>query len=76
MKINNIFKILLFYILIPTSAFGREPYSFITGAGNNYASARTAASKIAISQGMRIIGQNYYQDKDGNWTVTLKVKSQ
>ena len=47
----------------------------ISGNGNNYSSARTAASKIAMSQGMKIIGQNYYQDNSGNWTVTLKVKS-
>lgn len=75
MKINYIFKITLFYFLLSINSWANEPYSFISSSGNNYSSARTAASKIAISQGMKIIGQNYYQDKSGNWNVTLKVKS-
>ena len=75
MKINYTFKIILFYFLFSINSLAGEQFSFISGNGNNYSSARTAASKIAMSQGMKIIGQNYYQDNSGNWTVTLKVKS-
>jgi len=76
MKINYIFKIILFYFLLKINLFaGERPYSFISGNGKNYSEARTAVSKIAMSQGMKIIGQNYYQDSNGNWTVTIKVRS-
>jgi hypothetical protein len=48
--------------------------SFISGSGKNYSTARNTASKVVFSQGMKIIGQNHSIDKDGNWTVTLRVR--
>jgi len=76
MKINYIFRIILFYFLLKINLFaGEQPCSFISASGKNYTEARTAVSKIAMSQGMKIIGQNYYRDNNGNWTVTIKVRT-
>jgi hypothetical protein len=64
--------IILITISLASLSFGND--SFITGAGQTYGQARNSASKIAYSQGLRIIGQNHHKDDNGNWTVVLKVR--
>lgn len=71
---NQITKITLFYFLFLINCFGEEPFSFINGTGKTFGSARSSASKVAISQGMKIIGQDYYKDNNGNYNIVLKVK--
>ncbi len=70
MKIK-IFTI-LFLISIVVNAYPNE--SFITGTGKTYGEARSFATKVVFSQGLKIIGQNYNKDKNGNWTIVLKVR--
>lgn len=67
-------KILIVLILnlIAHSAIAND--SFITGTGRKYSEARTIASKIAIHQGMKIVGQYHSIDKNGNWTVVLRIR--
>ena len=71
---KTILKIsILLLIIIINKSYAYDHESFISASGSSYSKARTAAGKISMSQGMRVIGQNYYQDKSGNWNVTLKV---
>jgi hypothetical protein len=70
---KTILKISILSFIIINKSYAYDNASFISASGSSYSQARTAASKISMSQGMRVIGQNYYQDKSGNWNVTLKV---
>ena len=70
---KTILKISILLFIIINKSYGYDNALFISASGSSYSQARTAAGKISMSQGMRVIGQNYYQDKSGNWTVTLKV---
>lgn len=72
---KTILKISILLLIILNNIYAGENASFISASGSSYSQARTAASKISASQGMKIIGQNYYKDKSGNWNVTLKVIS-
>lgn len=67
-------KILIILILnlITYSAVAND--SFISATGSKYSEARTTASKIAIYQSMKIVGQYHSIDKNGNWTVVLRVR--
>ena len=49
--------------------------AFITSSGKTYSEARNTAHKLLVSQGLKIIGQNHSIDRNGNWTLILKVRS-
>jgi len=69
---NKIINLILMLTIVSYS-YGND--QFITGTGQTYGEARNSASKMAYSQGLFIIGQNYHKDKNGNWTVILKVRN-
>ena len=75
---KKILIILTLTNLLNNVSLGSDNYfsgtSFISGTGASYSTARNNASKIAFSQGMKIIGQNHSIDKDGNWTIVLRVR--
>ncbi len=67
-------KTLITLLIINLASLSFANESFITGAGQTYGQARNSASKIAYSQGLKIVGQNHHKDEKGNWTVVLKVR--
>lgn len=67
-------KIITIIFLLGFILEARANESFITGVGTTYGEARSAATKIVSSQGLKIIGQNYNKDKNGNWMIVLKVR--
>jgi hypothetical protein len=67
-------KTLITLLIINFASLSFANESFITGAGQTYGQARNSASKIAYSQGLKIVGQNHHKDDKGNWTVVLKVR--
>jgi hypothetical protein len=65
-------KFIIIYFLIISTVCAND--SFVTGTGKTYAEARNALSKIVHANSLRVVGQNYNKDKNGNWSVTLKVR--
>jgi hypothetical protein len=66
--------LLLSILTVSSNCYSDDQYSYISGYGKSFSEARNAASKITVSQGLKIVGQNYYQTRNGDWTVTLKTK--
>jgi hypothetical protein len=73
MKMKTKFIILLALIVTPI-CFVNANDAFISGTGSTHSEARNAASKVALFQSMKIVGQNHSIDKNGNWTITLRVR--
>jgi hypothetical protein len=72
-KMKTKLVILLTLIFIPVH-FVNANDAFISGTGKTHGEARNAASRVAFSQSMKIVGQNHSIDKNGNWTITLRVR--
>jgi hypothetical protein len=66
--------LLLSILTLSSNCYSDDQYSYVSGYGKSFSEARTAASKITMSQGLKIVGQNYYQTRSGDWTVTLRTK--
>jgi hypothetical protein len=47
---------------------------FISISADSYSNARSSASKLASSQGLYIVGQNYRVDHNNNWHVIFKLR--
>ena len=71
MKILNKFILITLGLIINLQAQD----ALITSSGKTYSEARNIASRLITSQGLKIVGQNHTIDKNGNWTLILKVRS-
>jgi len=64
--------LILIFVLFINKSFAED--FFITANGSSYSEARSSATKLMVSQGLKIVGQNHTRDSNGHWTVILKVR--
>ncbi len=66
--------IIIILILINFNIYANDRV-FITTTGNSFSEARNIASRLASTQGMKIIGQNYVIDQNKKWHVIFQLRS-
>jgi hypothetical protein len=47
---------------------------FINATGRSYSEARNITSRLASSQGMKIVGQNYFVDNNKQWHIIFQLR--
>jgi hypothetical protein len=65
---------LIILTLISFNCYGNDKI-YITITGDSYSETRSTASRLASSQGMKIVGQNYVIDQNKKWHVIFQLRS-
>jgi hypothetical protein len=71
---KKLIYLIIAFININAQVLGKEDI-YITVNGNSYSEARVTASRLASSQGMKIVGQNYTVDHNRKWHVIFQLRS-